>query len=75
MYKNFPFYEVAKEAEERIAQGWDVHQKFTCVKCNSRQTIEKPNVFYKKGTCEECRHVTDIELNGCNYMVIAHAKE
>lgn len=46
-----------------------IYQKFTCERCNSRQTMAHPNVFYKSGKCEECSHVTDISKRGCNYLV------
>lgn len=31
--------------------------------------MEEPNILYKAGTCDKCGHVTDIEKQGCNYML------
>ena len=67
--KDFPFLEVCQKADAAIKSGWTVHQKFTCAGCGARQTIEKPNVFYTSGECEECQHVTDLREAGCNYMM------
>lgn len=64
----YPFYEVAKEAEEKMQEGWTIYQQFNCAKCGRKQTIETPDVFHKLGTCEECQHTTNIEQDGCNYM-------
>lgn len=66
---NYPFYEVLEGANAEIAKGHTIHQKFTCAKCGERQTMETPNVFFKTGKCEECSHITDIEADGCNYLV------
>ena len=65
-----PIQEILKTADELIKAGHEVFQKFTCDKCESRQTIDEPNVFYSSGKCEECGHVTDIEKKGCNYLAI-----
>ena len=67
---NHPMYDCIRSADELISQGHTVHQKFTCEKCGSRQTIEIPNVFFTSGKCEECKHVTNIQLKGCNYLAI-----
>lgn len=69
-----PFYEVAKTAGEAVARGDTVHQQFKCAGCGIKQTMEKPDAFFTKGTCEECGHVTDIEKDGCNFMVIRRFK-
>lgn len=47
------------KANQLIAEGGTVWFKFTCEQCKARQTFERPNVFYTKGRCEECSHVTD----------------
>jgi transcription elongation factor Elf1 len=67
-----PFYECVDAASALIEKGADVYQKFTCAKCGSRQTMEEKNKFFKTGRCEECGHVTDVESQGCNYLVHAH---
>jgi hypothetical protein len=67
--KLHPFYACADAASRFIEKGGTVYQQFLCAKCGSKQTIGEPNNFYTKGRCEECSHVTDIQRNGCNYMV------
>ena len=73
-YKNFPFAEVTAKAEEIInaRPGTKVYQKFSCDMCGQRLTIDEPNVFHKRGTCDQCGWMTDIEKRGCNYAVVAH---
>jgi hypothetical protein len=66
-----PFYEVAAQAQVMMALGHTIHQKFTCARCGSRQTMAMPNVFYQLGQCEECGHETDIVAQGCNYVAMA----
>jgi transcription elongation factor Elf1 len=65
-----PFYETVDKATELIEKGAKVWQKFTCAKCGSRQTMDQENTFYTLGTCEECGFQTDIEKQGCNYMLL-----
>jgi hypothetical protein len=69
-YNDHPFDEVVIQAKSWVDKGHTIHQKFTCDKCNARQTMEVPNQFYTKGQCEECGHITDIEKRGCNYLLI-----
>jgi hypothetical protein len=66
--KLFPFYEVAEGAEKAMQNGATIYQQFNCAGCGRKQTIDTPNVFHKRGICEECKHETDIEQDGCNYM-------
>jgi predicted nucleic-acid-binding Zn-ribbon protein len=68
-YKNYPFDVCATAAARLVEDGCNVHQKFTCAKCGSRQTMEIPNRFFTEGTCEQCKYTTDIRKSGCNYMV------
>jgi hypothetical protein len=70
MAPDFPFDEISKACEKIISQGHTIHQKFTCSGCKSRLTIDEPNVLYTTGTCDKCETVTDIQKQGCNYMVI-----
>lgn len=67
--KLHPFYEVAAEAHEHAKAGADIYQQFNCAKCGTKQTMEDANVFHKLGICEECGHETNIEADGCNYMM------
>lgn len=67
---NFPFWEAKKKADDMVNAGHIIHQKFTCIACGSRQTMEAANSFFLRGTCELCGCITDIEEQGCNYMMI-----
>lgn len=67
---NHPFYETVDAANKEIAKGHTVWQKFTCANCSSRQTMGTPDTFYKTGTCEECNHITNIEKDGCNFIML-----
>jgi len=69
-YNDYPLWECQRVAERKMREGWRVHQKFTCENCGSRQTMADHNVFYAQGRCEECNHVTDLRLRGCNYVLI-----
>ena len=71
---DFPFYEVAQEAEKQMNAGATIYQKFTCANCGSRQTMDEKNKFFMKGKCEECSHITDIVIQGCNFVAILGGK-
>ena len=64
-----PFKEVVAKAQVLISEGFYLYQKFTCSNCQNRLTIGKPNTFYKSGQCDKCGHITDIEAQGCNYIL------
>lgn len=66
-----PFYEIAQEIEGLVTAGATIFQKFTCEICRARQTMPSPNVLYKTGRCDECGHITNLERNGCGFMLIA----
>ena len=68
-----PFDEVVKKAEEIVDGGaYFLLQKYSCVSCGKRLTMERPNAFWTHGNCEECPGVvTDIKAQGCNYMAIS----
>jgi len=68
--RDIPFLECIEQANELVVQGAIVHQKFTCEKCGSRQTMSVPNVFYVSGQCEQCQEVTNILERGCGYVLI-----
>jgi hypothetical protein len=67
--KLHPFYEVAAAAGNQIKRGSWVWQQFICARCAAKQTMEIKNMFFKAGKCEVCGHITDIEKDGCNYMM------
>jgi hypothetical protein len=67
--KLHPFEECLRDADRLIKDGANIYQQFNCAKCGVKQTMEVANTFFKLGKCEECGHVTNIEQDGCNYMV------
>jgi hypothetical protein len=67
--KLHPFRECAENAKEMMAKGATVHQQFNCASCGAKQTMDVPNVFYTSGRCEECSRITNIEKDGCNFLV------
>ena len=69
-YNNYPLHECIRAAEELVAHGAVVHQKYSCEKCDARLAIPEPNTFHDTGSCDRCGHVTNIRLRGCNYLVI-----
>ncbi len=64
-----PLEECAKTAMLLIAEGATIYQKYTCANCGRRLVMDEPDRFFTKGKCDECGHVTDIQAQGCNYLV------
>jgi hypothetical protein len=62
--------EAAAQADPLIRDGATVFFKFTCASCGSRQMFDVPNTVYREGGCEECGHVTDLNISGCGYMLV-----
>lgn len=75
MAQDYPFYEVAAAARAKLLDGFTVHQKFTCRRCRSRQTMAMPNVFFHEGKCEECGTTTNLLETGCNYVAMTGSSE
>lgn len=71
-HPNFPFDEVAANAQKKVKEGWFIYQKWTCQHCGARQTMPVANHFYEKGRCEECKKITDIRAGGCNFLATSH---
>jgi len=69
--KLHPFNECVRDAEALMNRGHRIYQQFNCAHCGVKQTMDDPNVFYRTGKCEECGKITNIESDGCNYMVHA----
>jgi hypothetical protein len=63
---DIPFDLCVERAEQVIAQGGMIYQKFTCVHCGSRQTMATANRMYKQGDCEECSKRSNIKA--CGFM-------
>jgi hypothetical protein len=66
--KLHPFNDVAIHAAATMAKGATIFQQFNCAHCGIKQTMDTPNKFFEKGTCEECGKITDIKRDGCNFM-------
>jgi hypothetical protein len=67
--KTYPFNYVVESLLKRRLEGWDFLMQFNCTKCGVKQTIDGLNKVYEKGQCEECGAITDLKLEGCNYML------
>jgi PHP family Zn ribbon phosphoesterase len=67
-----PFKTVCEAVRLHAEKGRLCYQKFSCSKCGQRLTMETPNVFHKTGSCDQCGHITDIEKQGCNYLLEIH---
>jgi hypothetical protein len=66
-----PFSEVAADVERLTADGKTVcFEKWTCQHCGARQTMTEPNKWFTTGQCEECGLVTDITVNGTNFILV-----
>jgi hypothetical protein len=74
--KLHPFYDVVDNAigNVHLKQGGTVFQQWLCHHCGVKQTMGLENQFYKKGKCEECGEITDIEQDGCNFMALFTSK-
>ena len=69
------FREVVINAESRMNDGWTVYQQWRCRYCGVKQTMPDADTFYKFGKCEECKLVTNIETDGCNFMATKSAPD
>lgn len=69
--KLYPIDECVDTVEPLVARGMNIYQQYTCASCGTKQTMPDANIFYKRGKCEECGAITDIEKDGCNYMLVA----
>lgn len=69
--KIFPFMDVVREALELQLSDPQIEtfQQFKCSHCGAKMTMAEPNKFYTWGTCELCDHSTNIQDNGCNYLL------
>ena len=66
--KDIPITECVLDCARLVRLGIEVHQKWTCSHCGTRQTMEKPNTMFYSGNCEQCGKLTSI--TECGYMVI-----
>lgn len=70
---DFPLIEVEETAKDVIAKGGFIYQKWTCAGCGERVTGNVKNALFIKGHHEECGHVTDLLVTGCNYVAFMPA--
>jgi len=70
----YPFDSVAKQARQKMAEGWTINQQFNCAYCGTKQTMDEANKFFTTGKCEECGLITDIQRDGCNFMASRGAR-
>lgn len=68
--KLFPIREAWAGAKAYMDEGFEIYQQFECENCKTKQTMDVADKFYTHGTCQECKHITNIMRNGCNYMAI-----
>src|SRR5262245_753169 len=68
LWNDYPIEDCARDANLVLAKGGNIHQKWTCLHCGSRQTMGEPNKFFKSGRCEECNNISVIFK--CNYAAI-----
>jgi hypothetical protein len=70
--KLYPFHTALMGALEKTRYGTEgtFFQQFNCCACGTKQTMETPNRFHLKGICQECKTETNIEKDGCNYMIV-----
>jgi hypothetical protein len=64
----YPWDDVVKNVDEKIALGYKVYQQWNCSHCGAKQTMPDANTFYKLGHCEECKGITNIQKSGMNFM-------
>lgn len=66
---DYPIETCARDVKPYVEAGCHFHQKWTCAKCRSRQTMDDEDIFHATGRCEACGYITDITVTGCNYML------
>lgn len=68
--KHHPWAKVALNVERIVAEGGIILQSWTCDKCGAVQRIGEANGFYIEGECENCGHVTNLKVKGCNFTLL-----
>jgi hypothetical protein len=69
-YNDYPITACIETVKPFVEAGCHFHQKWTCIHCDTRQTMAERDQFYATGQCEECGHITDLRDRGCNYLLI-----
>ena len=69
-YNDYPLADIEKSMRKVKLHGGLAYQKFTCSGCGNRLTIDEPFKLYTKGVCDNCPAVTDIEIQGCNFVAV-----
>ena len=70
VYDDYPLDEIEKSFKRHRLHGGVCFQKFTCSGCHRRLTVSEPFKIYTQGTCDNCNAVTNIEEQGCNFIMI-----
>ena len=68
-YNNYPLEEIQEACLKHIKNGANIYQKFTCAGCGARLMMPVPNIIFTEGSCDKCDHITDLEKDGCNYLL------
>jgi len=70
-YNDYPIEDCAERLSGMLGRGVQMrfYQKWTCAKCGERVTMSTPNKLFTAGRHEDCGHVTDIQVSGCNYLL------
>jgi hypothetical protein len=68
--KDLPLIEVSALAVQ-LPAGVTGFQRFTCAGCGRRNTMPNPNTLFRKGGCDACGHVTNLEDAGCGLTLVA----
>ena len=61
-----PIKDCAEIANQWIANGYNIYQKFSCPKCGERLTMNEPNIFYELGVCDHCGH--ESKITHCGFL-------
>jgi hypothetical protein len=70
-----PLREVGEEVRPLTNSKTDViYQTFKCSNCGYIQIVDVPNTFFGTGECEKCNHVTNMNVEGCNCVLIRGPK-
>jgi hypothetical protein len=69
-HKDYPLTECLEAMNKLVLKGATVYQKWTCERCGDRVTANNPNTITAHGHHEDCGHVTDLTIKGCNYTAM-----
>jgi len=69
---DIPWTQALQMMNQWIKEGHEVYVKWTCLKCGSRLTAEKPNQvsILMKHDEPECGHITNVADTGIGFMLV-----